>query len=156
LLGLFLYGGHEHLINSVVNIEDILDYLDLEQISNVMFEPNHETQQIELTDHGKRVVEDVYDLTDDINSTTDAFTEWWETYPKHDGHGMFAPSRGLRIRREVCKSLFDDIVAKGEVSPEDLIAALHREVQGRKSNSTSRNEMKFMKSSVNYLSEEHF
>lgn len=91
-----------------------------------------------------------------------AFERWWKTYPvtdhfEHKGK-VFSGSRGLRIKKEECKTKFDKIMNEGDYTVEDMIRALEYEVNLKKQASITagENKMKYMQGSITYLNQRTF
>lgn len=93
--------------------------------------------------------------------TTD-FDDWWKTYPGTDTFTYkgqsFTGSRSIRVKKEDCKTKFDAILAEGEYTSKDMIAALEFEITQKKENSikTKSNRMTFMQNSLTYLNQRTF
>jgi hypothetical protein len=90
------------------------------------------------------------------------FERWWKAYPgtdtfEHNGK-KFSGSRSLRNDKENCKLRFNSILAEGEYTVDDLIAALEFDVLQKKENSvkTGSNKLTFMQNSYAYLNQRTF
>jgi hypothetical protein len=90
------------------------------------------------------------------------FDEWWKTYPGTDTFTHkdknFTGTRSLRKNKEECKIKLNTILAEGEYTIEELIAALKYEVLQKKENSyTSKtNKLIYMQNSLTYLNQRSF
>lgn len=90
------------------------------------------------------------------------FTRWWKAFPgtdtfEHKGK-KFAGTRSLRREVENCKLKFNAILAEGDYTADDLIAALEFEVLQKKENSikNNTNKMTYMQNSMTYLNQRTF
>jgi hypothetical protein len=90
------------------------------------------------------------------------FEAWWKAYPGTDTFThkgvKFSGGRTLRARKDDCKAKFDKIIAEGEYTVADMIAALEYEVLQKKENSikTKTNRLTFMQNSLTYLNQRTF
>jgi len=82
------------------------------------------------------------------------FEEWWSTYPQSDKHLYYPATRNLRTKRRTCQDLYTK--AKKEYGHENLLEALKKDIRQRRMRSTQRNELTFMKNTINYLMDEDF
>ena len=90
------------------------------------------------------------------------FDKWWNKYPgtdnfTHKGQ-TFTGTRAMRKGKEECRIKFDNIVAEGDYTVQELIAALEYEIMQKKENSvkTKTNRLSFMQSSITYLNQRSF
>jgi len=90
------------------------------------------------------------------------FDEWWKNYPgtdtfTHKGK-EFTGTRGMRVKKDDCKIKLNAILAEGEYTIEEMIAALKYEVLQKKENSyaTKTNRLSFMQNSLTYLNQRSF
>jgi hypothetical protein len=90
------------------------------------------------------------------------FERWWAAYPGtdifiHKGKS-FAGGRTLRVYRDDCQAKLDAILAEGEYTIDQLIAALEYEVLQKKENSfkTGTNRLTYMQGSLTYLNQRSF
>lgn len=95
-------------------------------------------------------------------ASSDDFDRWWKTYPgtdtfTHKGKD-FTGTRSLRAKKDDCKAKLKSIIAEGEYTIDDLIAALEYEVLQKKENSykTKTNKLSFMQNSLTYLNQRTF
>jgi hypothetical protein len=90
------------------------------------------------------------------------FDKWWNQYPGTDTFTYksqsFTGTRGMRVKKEDCKVKFNSIVAEGDYTTIELIAALDYEVLQKKENSikTKTNRLTFMQNSLTYLNQRSF
>lgn len=90
------------------------------------------------------------------------FERWWKAYPGTDTFEYkgkkFSGSRSLRNDKENCKLRLNSILAEGEYTVDDLIAALEFDVLQKKENSikTGSNKLSFMQNSYAYLNQRTF
>jgi hypothetical protein len=91
-----------------------------------------------------------------------AFDRWWKTYPttdhfEHKGK-VFTGSRGLRVKKDECRTKFEKILNEGEYTVEDLIRALEYEITLKKeaSLSSGENKMRYMQMTITYLNQRTF
>jgi hypothetical protein len=90
------------------------------------------------------------------------FERWWAAYPGTDifvyKGKSFAGGRTLRVHRDDCQAKLDAILAEGEYTIDQLIAALEYEVKQKKENSfkTGTNRLTYMQSSITYLNQRSF
>ena len=90
------------------------------------------------------------------------FDRWWSTYPGTDTfvykNKSFTGTRSMRVKKEECKLKFTNIVAEGEYTADELIAALEYEVVQKKDNSIKQkaNKLTFMQNSLTYLNQRSF
>lgn len=91
-----------------------------------------------------------------------AFDRWWKTYPVTDHFEYkgktFAGSRGLRTKKDECRTKFEKILNEGEYTVDDMIRALEYEVNLKKQASVSagENKMRYMQGSITYLNQRTF
>lgn len=87
------------------------------------------------------------------------FDKWWEIYPKNDSFTYrgksFTGSRGIRVKKEDCKTKIKAILNEGKYSINDLIRALEYEVflKKEKSFKEGKNNLTFMQNSLTYLNQ---
>jgi hypothetical protein len=88
---------------------------------------------------------------------TEDFNKFWKTYPSTDGFGNFPATRNIRIGKKDAFKEWNSAIAQGYTS-DQIINGLVREIEARKNSSTFRggNNLKFMKSPVNYLKQKAF
>jgi hypothetical protein len=82
------------------------------------------------------------------------FQEWWDLYPQSDKHLFYPATRNLKTKRRACQEVYRK--ALQTYSHEDLMEALRKDIHQRKIRSTQRNELTFMKNSINYLMDEDY
>ena len=90
------------------------------------------------------------------------FERWWAAYPgtdifTHKGKS-FSGGRTLRVYKDDCQVKLDAILAEGEHTIDQLIAALEYEVVQKKENSfkTGTNRLTYMQGSLTYLNQRSF
>jgi hypothetical protein len=90
------------------------------------------------------------------------FDEWWKAYPgtdtfTHKGK-EFSGTRSLRAKKDDCKAKLNSILAEGEYTIAELIAAIQYEVLQKKENSikTKTNKLSYMQNSLTYLNQRTF
>ena len=95
------------------------------------------------------------------NTDTD-FDKWWNKYPgtdnfTHKGQS-FTGTRAMRKGKEDCKTKFNNIIAEGDYTVQELMAALDYEVLQKKETSvkTNSNRLSFMQNSLTYLNQRSF
>lgn len=90
------------------------------------------------------------------------FEAWWKAYPGTDTFShkgiKFGGTRSLRTKRDDCKLKFDKIIAEGEYTVAEMIAALNYEVLQKKENSVKQkaNKLSFLQNSLTYLNQRTF
>lgn len=90
------------------------------------------------------------------------FDEWWKAYPGTDTFSHkeqnFTGTRSMRVKKDECKAKLNNILAEGEYTIKELIAALQYEVLQKKENSvkTKTNKLSFMQNSLTYLNQYTF
>lgn len=90
------------------------------------------------------------------------FDTWWNMYPGTDTFTYksqsFTGTRGMRVKKEDCKTKFNTILQEGEYTAGELIAALQYEILQKKENSlkTKVNRLTFMQNSLTYLNQRSF
>jgi len=95
-------------------------------------------------------------------TVSEDFERWWKAYPGTDtfeyNGKKFSGSRSLRNDKENCKLRLNSILAEGEYTVDDLIAALEFDVLQKKENSikTGSNKLTFMQNSYAYLNQRTF
>lgn len=92
----------------------------------------------------------------------DDFDKWWKAYPGtdtfvHKGKS-FSGSRSMRVRKDDCKVRMNKILAEGEYTMDEMIAALELDVLQKKENSikTNSNKLSYMQNSLTYLNQRSF
>lgn len=125
------------------------------------------SEQFRLTVLGKNLLEFLATRakTSKIVKKTETFAEferWWNAYPgtdifTHKGKS-FSGSRTLRVHKDDCQLRLNTILAEGEYTIDQLIAALEYEVLQKKENSvtTGTNRLTYMQSSITYLNQRSF
>lgn len=90
------------------------------------------------------------------------FDEWWKVYPGTDTFTHkkqeFTGTRSMRVKKDDCKVKLNSILAEGEYTIKEMIAALNYEVLQKKENSTKTktNRLTFMQNSLTYLNQRSF
>ena len=90
------------------------------------------------------------------------FDEWWKTYPGTDTFTHkkqdFTGTRSMRVKKDECKAKLNSILAEGEYTIKEMIAALEYEVMQKKENSykTKTNKLSYMQNSLTYLNQRTF
>jgi hypothetical protein len=125
------------------------------------------SEQFRLTVLGKNLLEFLATRakTSKIVKKTETFAEferWWAAYPGtdifvHKGKS-FSGGRTLRVNKDDCQIKLNTILAEGEYTIDQLIAALDYEVLQKKENSvkTGTNRLTYMQSSITYLNQRSF
>lgn len=125
------------------------------------------SEQFRLTVLGKNLLEFLATRakTSKIVKKTETFAEfekWWAAYPgtdifTHKGKS-FSGGRTLRVSKDDCQIKLNTILAEGEYTIDQLIAALEYEVLQKKENSvkTGTNRLTYMQSSITYLNQRSF
>ena len=125
------------------------------------------SEQFKLTVLGKNLLEfmNTRSKTSKIVKKTETFADferWWAAYPGtdifvHKGKS-FTGGRTLRVSKDDCQVKLNTILAEGEHTIEQLIAALEYEVSQKKENSfkTGTNRLTYMQSSITYLNQRSF
>ena len=125
------------------------------------------SEQFRLTVLGKNLLEFLATRakTSKIVKKTETFAEferWWAAYPGtdifvHKGKS-FSGGRTLRVNKDDCQIKLNTILAEGEYTIDQLIAALEYEVLQKKENSvkTGTNRLTYMQSSITYLNQRSF
>lgn len=78
------------------------------------------------------------------------FTDFWNTFPSHDGHGDWLRTRGLKSDKNGCRELYDKTIKNG-IKHEDIIKALKWQVKELKSTSVRNNRLSYIKNSKTWL-----
>jgi hypothetical protein len=90
------------------------------------------------------------------------FDDWWKTYPGTDTFTHkkqdFTGTRSMRVKKDDCKVKLNSILAEGEYTIKEMIAALEYEVMQKKENSykTKTNKLSYMQNSLTYLNQRTF
>jgi len=90
------------------------------------------------------------------------FDKWWGVYPGTDTFTYksqsFTGTRSMRTKKEECKVKFNSILAEGDYTANELLAALEYEILQKKENSikTKTNRLTFMQNSLTYLNQRSF
>ena len=94
--------------------------------------------------------------------SSESFELWWKSYPGTDTFThkakSFTGTRSMRMKKEDCKTKFNAILAEGEYTADEMVAALEYEVLQKKENSikTKTNRLTFMQNSLTYLNQRTF
>lgn len=94
--------------------------------------------------------------------TSDDFELWWKAYPGTDTFTHkkqnFTGTRSMRAKKDDCKAKLNSILAEGEYTIKEMIAALEYEVMQKKENSykTKTNKLSYMQNSLTYLNQRTF
>jgi hypothetical protein len=90
------------------------------------------------------------------------FDEWWKAYPgtdtfTHKGKD-FTGTRSMRVKKDDCRAKLNAILAEGEYTITEMIAALKYEVLQKKENSyaSKTNKLSYMQNSLTYLNQRTF
>jgi hypothetical protein len=125
------------------------------------------SEQFKITVLGRNLLEfmNTRAKTSKIVKKTQTFAEferWWAAYPgtdifTHKGKS-FSGGRTLRVYKDDCQLKLDAILAEGEYTVDQLIAALEYEVLQKKENSfkTGTNRLSYMQGSLTYLNQRSF
>jgi len=125
------------------------------------------SEQFKITVLGRNLLEFMNSRakTSKIVKKTQTFAEferWWAAYPgtdifTHKGKS-FSGGRTLRVYKDDCQVKLDAILAEGEYTVDQLIAALEYEVTQKKENSfkTGTNRLSYMQGSLTYLNQRSF
>jgi hypothetical protein len=125
------------------------------------------SEQFKITVLGRNLLEFMNSRakTSKIVKKTQTFAEferWWAAYPgtdifTHKGKS-FSGGRTLRVYKDDCQVKLDAILAEGEYTVDQLIAALEYEVLQKKENSfkTGTNRLSYMQGSLTYLNQRSF
>jgi hypothetical protein len=125
------------------------------------------SEQFKITVLGRNLLEfmNTRAKTSKIVKKTQTFAEferWWAAYPgtdifTHKGKS-FSGGRTLRVYKDDCQVKLDAILAEGEYTIDQLIAALEYEVVQKKENSfkTGTNRLTYMQGSITYLNQRSF
>ena len=125
------------------------------------------SEQFKITVLGRNLLEfmNTRAKTSKIVKKTQTFAEferWWAAYPgtdifTHKGKS-FSGGRTLRVNKDECQLKLDAILAEGEYTVDQLIAALEYEVTQKKENSfkTGTNRLSYMQGSITYLNQRSF
>jgi hypothetical protein len=125
------------------------------------------SEQFKITVLGRNLLEFMNSRakTSKIVKKTQTFAEferWWAAYPgtdifTHKGKS-FSGGRTLRVYKDDCQLKLDAILAEGEYTIDQLIAALEYEVVQKKENSfkTGTNRLTYMQGSLTYLNQRSF
>lgn len=125
------------------------------------------SEQFKITVLGRNLLEFMNSRakTSKIVKKTQTFAEfekWWAAYPgtdifTHKGKS-FSGGRTLRVNKDECQLKLDAILAEGEYTIDQLIAALEYEVTQKKENSfkTGTNRLTYMQGSLTYLNQRSF
>ena len=90
------------------------------------------------------------------------FDDWWKAYPGTDTFSHkkvdFTGTRSMRAKKDDCKLKLKNILAEGEYTIKEMIAALEYEALQKKENSvkTKTNRLTFMQNSLTYLNQRTF
>jgi hypothetical protein len=90
------------------------------------------------------------------------FDDWWKAYPGTDTFTHkkinFTGTRSMRAKKDDCKAKLNSILAEGEYTIKEMIAALEYEVLQKKENSykTKTNKLSYMQNSLTYLNQRTF
>jgi len=82
------------------------------------------------------------------------FDDWWKSYPGTDTFTHkktdFTGTRSMRVKKDDCKVKLNSILAEGEYTIKEMIAALEYEVLQKKENSykTKTNKLSYMHQSL--------
>ncbi len=125
------------------------------------------SEQFKITVLGRNLLEFMNSRakTSKIVKKTQTFAEferWWAAFPgtdifTHKGKS-FSGGRTLRVYKDDCQVKLDSILAEGEYTIDQLIAALEYEVLQKKENSfkTGTNRLTYMQGSLTYLNQRSF
>lgn len=120
-----------------------------------------------VTEAGIKMWESLFSKTEDlqlnkIEKTEDAFELWWDAFPRNNGFEYkgkkFPVTQSKRGKKEECKVKFHKILSEGQYTVEQLINAVHAEVQARMEDSITKksNQLDFMSSTLPYLNKGNY
>lgn len=91
------------------------------------------------------------------HSYTEEFNVFWKTFPSTDGFGNFPATRTIRTGKKDSFREWLKLLKEGYTASQ-IVNALQREIEARKSSSTFKggNNLKFIKSPINYLKNKCF
>ena len=156
-------------INSGNDIQSFVKgSLKLEVLLHSLYRKGLVTDEYKITLEGKTVIDFLNVEETDITTIEkvvipeSSFADWWKAYPGTDTFkidGMsFTGTRSLRVKKEDCKKKFEQIIAEGQCTVEEMILALNMEVDQKKKKSLKdkTNRMMYMQNSLTYLNQRSF
>ena len=174
----------EFLHNSGYNLDHVylliqIEHgLDLSQNENPKMKALHQgiyrkgliTEDGKLTLRGKELLKYVNETEEQpvakplkkLKIPKENFEAWWKAYPGTDTfthkNTKFTGTRSIRTKKDDCKAKFDNIIAEGEYTVQEMISALEYEVLQKKENSIKHktNKLTFMQNSLTYLNQRTF
>jgi len=134
-------------------MEDKLKLLELNLLETTLY-------GMQATAYGKELLREVVNLdgtkiTRQVGITREQFDEFWNAFPATDKHGPWRRTRSLRSNKEGSFTKLDKIVKSG-VKFKDIMDALKWEVKKRKADSTTRNDLTFMKATFTWLNQKEY
>lgn len=123
-------------------------------------------KDFKITEEGKKILA-FLDTVESLQMTKkivkdEIFDRWWNAYPatdqwEHNGK-VFTGERGLRVKKDECRTKFHEILNEGEYTVDQLIAAVEYEVTMKKTKSleTGENRMGFMQLTTTYVNQRTF
>ena len=81
----------------------------------------------------------------------DRFEEIWVLFPRDDGFREFSKTRMIRWNKSEAKKQYEELLS--EVSHDELVKALNKELEYRSTHSTKENLFKYMRGPVNWFKE---
>ena len=173
----FLHNGGYNL-DHVYLLMQIENGLDFSQSENPRMKALHQgiyrkgliTEDGKVTLRGKELLKYVNETEEQpvakplkkLKIPKENFEAWWKAYPGTDTFShkssKFTGTRSLRTKKDDCKAKFDNIIAEGEYTVQEMIAALEYEVLQKKENSIKHktNKLTFMQNSLTYLNQRTF
>jgi hypothetical protein len=142
------------------------DVPKMEALCQTLFRKGLVTEEYKITTIGKDLLtflaSDKEEKLVKKKATDDDFDRWWKAYPGTDTftykEKLFQGTRSLRVKKDDCKIKLRKIIAEGEYTLDELIAALEYEVKQKKENSVKSrdNKLSFMQNSLTYLNQRTF
>lgn len=117
------------------------------------------TKNKSISKKGRKFLEEFWDkasITNHKSGLNDKFEEFWKAFPRTDAHSTFvATRRDIRSSKTKAKNEFVRTVQEKGVSADNLIQAIKKDVDWRKSQSKfGENKLTYIKNPASWLKDE--
>lgn len=135
--------------------KDTSSYRPPTYVYNSLVEKKMFTKNKQVSKLGRETVEAIQNISIRSKKSEELFNQFWELYPKNDSHSIYPRTCTLRENKPKCKLLYLRLIQEG-YNGEQINKALSNEVNHKMATSIRDNQLKFMKKSINWLSNRSF
>lgn len=154
-------------VKALCNDDTIDSHIKLSTLYQSIYRKGLITEKNTITLSGKKILEFLNSEESSVKLiktkvSVNDFESWWKKYPGTDTFTHkkieFTGTRSMRVKKDECKAKLNSILAEGEYTIKEMIAALEYEILQKKENSykTKSNKLSFMQNSLTYLNQRTF